>query len=213
MRNIIRFLGATVLLVFLFNCASNEAIIAESFTPIIERKEKAAVMLAYVTHQNYVTPDFSEKSGFLSGSKVNFPDGLVFYFLVKPLKNEKHLVVDEKQIFKINGTDYNTLEDIKGYKILEDGSKEFISINPSIVIYDVKHFIDEEPELAYYFLSKGYISEDSGIYIQKNIICGEDLPRQGLLQYKFSVGVTFDIELEDFELEEFNFELNLSDIK
>jgi hypothetical protein len=187
-------------------------VIDESFTPIVKRKEKAAVMLAYVTHQNYVTPDFSEKSDFSSGTNINFPDGLVFYFLVKPLNNEKHIVVDEKQIFKVNGTDYNTLEDITGYKILEDESKEFVSINPSIVIYDVKHFLDKEPALAYYLLNKGYISEDSDIYIQKNIICGEELSKHGLLQYNFSVGVTSNIELKDFELEEFNFELNLSDI-
>jgi hypothetical protein len=45
-------------------------------------------------------------------------------------------------------------------------------------------------------MEEGYISEESDICIQKNIICGAKLPQYGLLQYTFSIG----LKPEDIEL-------------
>jgi hypothetical protein len=215
MKYIIRFLGLSLLFGFLYGCASNSTIINDDFAPKIKRKEKAAVMLAYVTRQNYIIPSYSERSGITPGTRVLFPDGLVFYFLIKPLEETAgQFIIAEKQNFKINGNEYDITDGPKGYKTLEDGSREIVSLTPQIIFYDVKYFINEEPELARYFLEKGYISEETDIHIQKNIICGAKLPEDGLLQYTFSIGLKpEDIEPENIDLEYFDFELELNEIQ
>jgi hypothetical protein len=45
------------------------------------------------------------------------------------------LTIKEKQNFNINGLDYDTFKDVKGYKLLEDGGMDFVSINPNVYIY------------------------------------------------------------------------------
>jgi hypothetical protein len=187
------------------------------YVPLVKKNIKSAVMLAYVQRQSYIET---------RGAQFHFPGGMVFYFLIKPLDdNPGPLTITERQIFKIDGTDYNVWKNVMARLIYDgngkiiavkpynpqitthdDGNGELVSVNPQIITYDVKHFISEEPELAKYFLQNGFITEDSDILIQKNSICGAELPGQGLVEYQFEVGF-------NQELETFHFEFDLSGIR
>jgi hypothetical protein len=189
----------------LSGCRSNENTINKKFTPIIEFGEISSVMLAYAARQNFIIPSFSEESETPTDSKIYFPDGLVFYFIVMCNTDRNTLTIHKEHNFKIDGHDYDTMENIKGNKLLDDGSTEYIDINPSIYIYDSKNFSEYEPELASFFLERDYIFENNDnaatkdMYVIKVIICGEKLPKKGLIQYNFSVG--FDYELEEFDIQ------------
>jgi hypothetical protein len=144
---------------------------ASSKIPITLEGDMSTVVLSMVKRQNIIR----------EGERTyTHPDGLVFYFVVYPAyRSYSYPTIREYQNFTIDGIGYwqNTNGTIDSYT----------------VIYNEKTFKENEPEV----FAKSGLRRNSGALIQKTIICGDPLPEQGIINYKFFFG--FEQELEEFD--------------
>jgi hypothetical protein len=167
----------------LTGCAGVPAAETEAPVPVPVTLEgsMSTVCLALVERQNRIRNE---------DRAYNHPDGLAFYFVIYP-SGENYAVVKEKeasaliptikeaQQFTINGTPY--WQNLNG------------SIDSQTVIFNAKTFKQNEPETA----TKLNLADNTGMFIQKTVICGEPLPAEGIVRYPFYFG--FEQELEEFD--------------
>jgi len=140
--------------------------------PIAKEGRMSKVVLAHVERRNTID----------DGTEVySHEDGLAFYFVIYPLgENYSRPVLKESQNFTIDGKPY--------------WKNKAGAIDSYTVLFDEKTFLEEEPDAA------PRVSLESGAHalIQKTIICGEALPPEGLVRYRFFFGYEQEIEEFDF---------------
>jgi|TergutMp193P3_1026864.scaffolds.fasta_scaffold00315_14 hypothetical protein len=117
------------------------------------------------------------------------PDGILFYFIIYPKIEFEIPALVELRDFDVNGTSYLELTRRNGISDIE----------PVTVIYDRNSFRHDE--------RSGLINIRGGreCFIKKVTICGTALPLEGTINAKLFFGF-------DYNLEEFNFFLNIDDI-
>jgi hypothetical protein len=147
---------------------------------------------------------------------VRFPGGLVFYYIIYPKTDyfDHIIVINERQGFTINGEEYNIYKDLKWHITNDDGTEvpyeEAPEILPDITLFGKENFALHEPEMAQYLVDSGVLPDNNIHYfVQKNILCGDKLPEQGLVEYEFSIG--FARSESDGEMESFVFKFNIED--
>jgi hypothetical protein len=152
---------------------------SSSKIPLTRKGEMSTVVLFHVERRNYIH----------EGERTyTYPDGLVFYFIVYPVdKNNSYPTIKESQNFTINGQSY--WQNANG------------SIDSHTVIYNERTFKENEPGI----FAKAGIKLNSGVLIQKTVICGDPLPEQGAVRYLFYFGFAQ-------ELEEFDFQFKIQDL-
>jgi hypothetical protein len=201
------FCVAMTFLVILSGCVSTPPI-NKKFASLTVRGEMSDVILAYVNRQYFVEQN---------NIKVNFPGGLVFYYIIRPKDDyQDHMfVVDEQQRFTINGEEYNVYRDLKWHITNDDGTEvpceEAPEILPDITIFSKENFASHEPEISQYLTDSGVLTNnDTHYFVQKNILCGDKLPKQGSIEYRFSVG--FATNEFDRKMEGFDFKFKIEDV-
>jgi len=174
-KTIISFL----ILIFLAGCASVQKQ-ERTFNVIVKDGEMSEVSLAFAKRQNYYESD---------GWKEEFPDGIVFYFLIYPKVEYEYPTLRELRDFRIDGTSYLELT-------RKDGIDD---IEPTTVIYDQNYIhLDENSAFINYDPEKDF-------FVEKVFIFGTQLPSKGTIDVRLYFGY-------DNKLEEFNFHLRIEDI-
>jgi len=179
-RNAIGFCGLFVILmgIILVGCAStsNNSGTSELFGKM------SKIKLILIEQRNYI----DDRNG-----RKTYPDGLVFYFLIEPLKkNWTYPTLEELRDFQIDGKSYLEITREAG---IED-------IEPNTVMYDENSINKDE-----YFQDKKVPDELGHIFIQKVTICGAKLPKRGVGVVKIGFGF-------DNEIEYFRWQFDLSDL-
>ncbi|MDR1862433.1 MAG: hypothetical protein LBQ67_00780 [Treponema sp.] len=148
--------------------------------PITIQGSLSTVVLAIVERENTIRE---------GETAYTYPGGLAFYFVIYPAdRNHTHPTIREAQNFTIDGKNY--------------WRNDSAAIDSYTVIYNERTFEEKEGTL----FAKAGIRRSAGALIQKTIICGESLPRQGLVRYSFFFGF-------DQKLEEFDFQFRLQDLR
>ena len=163
---------------FIISCGSLPSVPKVAKIPITQKGEMSTVVLSLVNRQNTI----------FDGENIHtFPDGLVFYFIVYPVKTNISPTIKQYQNFTIDKEHY--WQNTPG------------SYNSHTVIYNERTFIEHEPE-AFSIIN---IKKNTKFFVQKTIICGPSLSSEGIVHYQlfFGYGNT---------LEEFNFMFNLKDV-
>jgi hypothetical protein len=150
------------------------------FKPITKKGDISKITLEYAKRQNYIARD---------GVSTSYPDGIVFYFVIYRLNNDVHTpTIVELRDFKINDTSY-----------LEMTRKDNIDdIEPNTIIYNEKKFQTDE--------NYKKVKIKTGALIEKVIICGTDIPNNGIINVDLKFGF-------DNKVEEFNYQFNIADIE
>jgi|TergutMp193P3_1026864.scaffolds.fasta_scaffold08434_5 hypothetical protein len=179
-RNTIGFCGLVVILtgIILASCVSTSN--NSGTSELVGKMSK--IELIIVEQRNYI--DYG-------GERDTYPDGLVFYFLIEPLKeNWTRPILEELRDFQINGRSYLEITREAG---IED-------IEPLIVIYDANSINNDER-----FRNVRVPDELRHIFMLKATICGARLPKEGVGVVRIGFGF-------DDKVEYFRWQFNLSDI-
>ena len=174
------------LLIAVFSLFFTELIFSQekniNFNVIVKKGKISEMILVYAKRQNFIErPPFS-------GQINTYPDGIVFYFAIY-LKNSGTPSLREFRDFSINGISY--LEITRENNIND--------IEPSSIMYSESTFQrDENYEIIKF-------EKDKPVHIMKTIICGSQIPKEGIIDLYIYFGI-------NNELEEFHFQLKVEDV-
>jgi hypothetical protein len=155
--------------------------------PITVQGNMSTVCLALAQRQNAIQN---------ADRTYTHPDGLEFYFVIYPAAG-KRISPEEKPAAENGRTPVIIPTIRKAQQFTIDGKPYWQNLSGSIdsqtVIYTARSFGQSEPEIA----ARIDITQTPDVFIQKTILCGEPLPRDGVVRYPFYFG--FGQELEEFE--------------
>jgi hypothetical protein len=155
----------------------------KNFEPSTVNGEMSEITLAYARRQNY----FNQ-----FGQNDIHPDGIVFYFVVIPLQDNrsKNPTLVELRDFRINGTSYREITRRNGVDDIE----------PVTIAYSERTIQNDE------FHEKINFENGVGVQILKVIIFGTDIPDSGIINIDLKFGF-------DNEVEEFNYQFKIDSIE
>ena len=141
-----------------------------------------------------IQPILIEKCNYIirDNLKETYPDGIVIYFLVYPQNtSSKQPTIKELRDFNLNGNSYKNITK----------SRSDVVIEPNSVFYDTSTFFNYEPSMK----QKIKFSNSKKGIIMKTTICGDTLPKSGIITLQVDFGW-------DKQLENFTFEFNLDSL-
>ena len=164
-----------------FVSANNAQHNVGDFVPITIYGERSDVSLAYARRQNY----FNQ-----FGMNDVYPDGLVFYFVSRPSRNNNlgQPIISEVRDFRVNGKSYREMTRADG---IDD-------IEPASLFYDDEQSFQWQDEHS----QEINIKWNNEIFIMKTVIFGTTIPDHA----------TIDVDLQFLvtkKKEEFHFQFTI----